>query len=166
MDDQFADFAASHLSRLLGFGYVLTGTHHDAWDLTQEALARVGVRWRKGLVPDAPLAYTRQAMVRLNIDRIRLVRREVLTGTSGPDTSSPAVWDDADPRTEWLVDALRKLTPRQRTALALRFVEDLDVKSIAARMGCSTGTAKSHLSRGLAHLRTVASEMTVKEDTT
>lgn len=165
MDEQFTDFASSHVSRLLGFGYVLTGSRHDAWDLTQEALVRVGARWRKGQIPDSPLAYTRQAMVRLNVDRLRLLRREVLTADPKPEKEAPVVWD-ADPRTEWLVDALRGLTPRQRTALALRFVEDLDVKSIAARMGCSTGTAKSHLSRGLSLLRGAASEVTEKEDTT
>ena len=39
----------------------------------------------------------------------------------------------------------RSLTPRQRTSLALRYVEDLDVRTIAQRMGCSEGTVKSQL---------------------
>ncbi len=58
----------------------------------------------------------------------------------------------------WLVDALATLTPRQRTALALRYVEDLDVRTIAERMGCSEGTVKSQLSRGTERLREHARE--------
>ena len=58
----------------------------------------------------------------------------------------------------WLVDALRTLTPRQRTSLALRYVEDLDLRAIAARMGCSEGTVKSQLSRGTERLREHARE--------
>ena len=53
----------------------------------------------------------------------------------------------------WMLAALRSLPPRQRTALVLRYVDDLDLRGIAAAMGCSVGTAKSHVSRGLAALR-------------
>ena len=67
------------------------------------------------------------------------------------DRDSPIVEvGGADP---WLVAALADLSPRQRSALALRFVEDLDVAQIAERMGCSVGTAKSHLSRAMERLR-------------
>lgn len=45
------------------------------------------------------------------------------------------------------------LTPRQRTAVLLRHLDDLDLASIAEVMSCSTGTAKSHLSRGMERLR-------------
>ena len=60
---------------------------------------------------------------------------------------------DLDGMEPWLVDALATLSPRQRTALALRYVEDLDVRGIAERMGCSEGTVKSQLSRGTERLR-------------
>ena len=53
----------------------------------------------------------------------------------------------------WLVEALATLSPQQRTALALRYVEDLDVRGIADRMGCSEGTVRSHLSRGTHRLK-------------
>jgi DNA-directed RNA polymerase specialized sigma24 family protein len=47
------------------------------------------------------------------------------------------------------------LTPRQRTAVVLRFVDDLALAGIAREMGCSLGTAKSHLSRGPQRLRDI-----------
>lgn len=94
-------------------------------------------------------------LVRLNIDRLRRLRRERLGGAlpdRGVDVPLPHGVD------AWLLEALGGLTPRQRTAVVLRFVEDLDLAGIADRMDCSVGTAKSHLSRGLERLRAHAPE--------
>lgn len=49
---------------------------------------------------------------------------------------------------------LAALPPRQRAALTLRYVHDLDDRAIAAALGCRRGTVRSLLSRGLAALRT------------
>lgn len=148
-DPSFEEFVAAHSKRLLGLAYALTGNPHDAWDLTQETLARMAEKWRR--VHGDHAAYARTVMVRLNIDHLRRLRRE-LPHHDPPDTASApvAVTGDVD---AWLVDALATLTPRQRTAVALRHVEDLDLAAIADRMGCSSGTAKSHLSRGTERLR-------------
>ncbi|ANH38013.1 RNA polymerase sigma-E factor [Nocardioides dokdonensis FR1436] len=146
---EFADFAQAQTPGLLGFAHALTGNPHDAWDLTQETLVRMGERWGRTRF-DEPAAYARTVMTRLNIDRLRRFRREVLTpGPRREDTRVQLVGElDA-----WLVEALATLTPRQRTALALRYVEDLDVRGIAERMGCAEGTVKSHLSRGTERLQ-------------
>ena len=115
----------------------------------------MGERWGRTRF-DEPAAYARTVMVRLNIDRIRRLRRE-LPLLGGPRRVEPPV--EVVGETEaWLVEALATLSPRQRTALALRYVEDLDVRGIAARMGCSEGTVKSQLSRGTERLREHARE--------
>lgn len=152
--EAFAEFATAQSGALLGFAHALTANPHDAWDLTQETLARMGERWGR-LRLDEPAAYARTVMTRLNIDRLRRLRRELLR----PDRTDAAVpvqvVGDLD---GWLVEALSTLSPRQRTALALRYVEDLDVRTIADRMGCSEGTVKSQLSRGTERLREHARE--------
>ncbi len=149
MDEDFAKFAAVQIKPLLGFAHALTANRHDAWDLTQETLARMGERWGRSRF-DEPAAYARTVMVRLNIDRIRRLRRE-LPVLGGPrDEASVEVVGDVD---GWLIEALATLSPRQRTAIALRYVEDLDLRGIAERMGCSEGTVKSQLSRGTERLR-------------
>jgi RNA polymerase sigma-70 factor (ECF subfamily) len=52
-----------------------------------------------------------------------------------------------------LAASLAELPPKQRLALALRYVHDLSEAEIAAALGCRTGTASSLLSRGRAALR-------------
>ena len=153
-DLDFADFVAVQTRPLLGLAHALTANPHDAWDLTQETLARLGERWGRTRF-DEPAAYARTVMVRLNIDRIRRLRRE-LPLLGGPTDEAPVeVVGETD---AWLIEALATLSPRQRTAIALRYVEDLDVRGIAARMGCSEGTVKSQLSRGTERLREHARE--------
>jgi RNA polymerase sigma-70 factor (sigma-E family) len=147
---EFEDFVAAQVRPLLGFAHALTADSHDAWDLTQETLARMGERWGRTSY-DAPAAYARTVMVRLNIDRVRRLRRELVRSTPDPEVAAPVA--DLDGVESWLVEALATLSPRQRTALALRHVEDLDVRGIAERMGCSEGTVKSQLSRGTERLR-------------
>jgi RNA polymerase sigma-70 factor (ECF subfamily) len=48
---------------------------------------------------------------------------------------------------------LSGLPARQRAALTLRYVHDLDDHAIARALGCRRGTVRSLLSRGLASLR-------------
>jgi RNA polymerase sigma-70 factor (sigma-E family) len=146
-DAEFSTFVEAQSAVLLGFAHALTGNRHDAWDLLQETLVRVREKWHR---IDQPAAYARTVMTRLNIDRIRRLRRELL----GARTREPVTSDDLTSAAEaWLVEALATLTPRQRTALALRYVEDLDVRAIADRMGSSEGTVKSQLSRGIQRLK-------------
>ncbi|MCW2816376.1 MAG: Sigma-70, region 4 type 2 [Nocardioides sp.] len=142
------EFVAAEQQRLLGLAHALTGDPHDAWDLTQETLARVIERWSR--IHGDPGAYARTVMVRLNVDRIRHRGRERPTSEPPDRAVAPVLVGEVD---AWLVAALRTLSPHQRTALALRHVEDLDTRQIADRMGCSEGTARSHLSRGTARLK-------------
>ncbi|MBN9738192.1 MULTISPECIES: RNA polymerase sigma factor [unclassified Pseudonocardia] len=51
--------------------------------------------------------------------------------------------------------ALGELSEVQRTAVVLRHVHGLPTAEVAQVLGCAEGTAKSHVSRGLARLRTV-----------
>lgn len=147
----FDDFVIGQTQPLLRLALALTGNSHDAWDLLQEAFVRTGERWSRAQVEE-PSAYARTVMVRLNIDRLRRLRREV-PWNSPAEHNVRRDWDLGSESDSWLPAALATLSPRQRTALALRYVEDLDVRTIAERMGCSEGTVKSQLSRGTARLK-------------
>ncbi len=158
LEPTFEDFVAADSRRLLVLAFALTGNTHDAWDLTQETLARMAEKWTR--VREDHGAYARTVMVRLNIDRLRRLRRELPFSDPPDHAVHVALTGEVD---AWLVDGLASLSPRQRTALALRYVEDLDVASIADRMGCSVGTASSHLSRGTDRLRAHARDVAGRE---
>ena len=147
--DEFEEFVGAQLPGLLGYARALSGNDHDAWDLVQECLVRIGVRWSRMDRDGNPAAYARTTLVRLNVDRMRRRGRERPVELV-PEVAVEHPVPGIDP---WMLAALRSLPPRQRTALVLRYVDDLDLRGIAAAMGCSVGTAKSHVSRGLATLR-------------
>jgi len=55
--------------------------------------------------------------------------------------------------------ALRGLAPRQRTAVVLRYYEQLTERETAALMGCSVGAVKSQTHAGLARLRAMLPDL-------
>lgn len=147
---EFENFVAAELPRLLRLARVLTGSEHDAWDLTQEALIRVGLRWARIDRNGNPAGSARKTLIRLNLDRVRRSRRETLLGASHDRPVPTAEPAGLEP---WVVSAWQALSPHQRTVVALRYLLDLEVEDIAHQMDCSPGTVRAHLSRGLQRLR-------------
>jgi RNA polymerase sigma factor (sigma-70 family) len=58
-----------------------------------------------------------------------------------------------------LVDALSRLTPRQRAVLVARFYEDRTEVDTAQVLGCSVSTVKSQTRHALERLRVLAPEL-------
>lgn len=150
MDTSFGEFVAARNAALRRFGALLTGNRDDGDDLTQTALVRVGARWSRLNHDGSPEAYIRTTMVRLYLNdrRRRLRHRERVD--AGVD--SPVIGPDVDLRlTLW--NQLRKLPPRQRAVIVLRYYEQLSEAEIAAVLGCSRGTVKSQAFKALTSLR-------------
>jgi RNA polymerase sigma-70 factor (sigma-E family) len=124
----------------------LLGDRTEAEDVAQEALARTYVRWRTVEPYAAPWACRVAANVA--VDRTR--RRRRLSGDDVPDRAAPDAY--ADERLD-LQRALRDLPKRQRDVVALRYLADQPEDAVAAALGVSLGTVKTHASRGLAALR-------------
>ena len=59
---------------------------------------------------------------------------------------------DVAAQREALQEALDRMTDLERDAVRLRVLEELDYQSIAARLGCSEGTARGRVHRGLTRL--------------
>lgn len=149
--EDFAEFVRQALPGLLRYGHMLTGNPHDAADLVQTVLERLGARWQTiARNTGDPVAYARRSMVNANVSRWRRGRRESLLAEL-PDV--PAVADDDPFDNEPLWEALRGLPPRQRTVLVLRYYEELSEAEIAAVMGVSRGTVKSQASKAMTTLR-------------
>jgi RNA polymerase sigma factor (sigma-70 family) len=57
---------------------------------------------------------------------------------------------------------LLSLPRQQRAVVVLRHYADLSEQEVAATLGCSVGTVKSHHSRAIARLRTLLSHHEVE----
>ena len=148
--DDFVDFVRDALPGLLRYGHLLTGNPHDAADLVQGVLEKVGARWRTVRRMGDPVAYTRRAMANSHISRWRQTRRESLIADV-PDVRAAVDPDPFDHEPLWAV--LRDLPARQRAVVVLRYYEDLSETEIAAVLGVSRGTVKSQASKAKATLR-------------
>jgi RNA polymerase sigma-70 factor (sigma-E family) len=155
MDDHSRDletFIRDRAPALLRYGFVLAGNPHDAADLAQEALARLGPSWRRVSDKGNPEAYVRTTMARLHISRWRRLRRERLMARPPDHGYAEAELARIDGDTG-LWPALATLPPRQRAVLVLRYYEQRTDQEIAATLGISRATVRSQAARALDKLR-------------
>jgi RNA polymerase sigma-70 factor (sigma-E family) len=133
--------------------YLLTGDRAVAEDLVQEAFVRFVGRLRFLRDPDAFEPYLRRTIVNLskNHYRRRALERAYLE-RKGPSAEDVSTDPDVATR-DALRSALLRLPLRQRTALALRYYEDLPDATIAELLGCRQATVRSLVARGLEALR-------------
>ena len=150
---RLADLYLRHGDDATRLAFLLTGDRALAEDLAQVAFVKLAGRLVHLRDPGAFDAYLRRTVVNLansHFRRKRLerayLRRE--RGSARLDDSPP----DPGPRDElWI--AMKRLTPRQRAAIVLRYYEDLSEQRVAEILNCRPGTVKSLVSRGLAILR-------------
>jgi RNA polymerase sigma-70 factor (ECF subfamily) len=142
MDDGGFDawYRAEHPSVLAALT-VAAGDVDRASDAVDEAFARAYERWDRVGEMDSPAGWTYRTA--LNVLRrrgrraaleARLLRRTPLEDNGAPADWSPEVWA-----------ALRQLPPRERVAMALRYVADLTTDEIATAMRVAPGTVGSTL---------------------
>ncbi|WP_205860552.1 SigE family RNA polymerase sigma factor [Phycicoccus sp. HDW14] len=154
-DEDFARWAEATAGRLLRLAHALTGSRADAEDLTQDTLVKVGLAWHRLRQGEEPYPYARRTMVNLFLNGRRRNRlwHSVAPRLREDVNHTPEADPDGLAGARTLLD---RLPPKQRAAVALRYLLDLDDATIAAELGCTEGSVRSHVSRGLATLRASA----------
>jgi RNA polymerase sigma-70 factor (sigma-E family) len=145
----FEEFVVARRGALLRTAYLLTGNHHDAEDLVQSALVKVVPKWSR--IEDRPEGYVRQVLARESVNRWRGRRWREVTTDVIPEPVPQRTAEDIDRIA--LLEDLRRLSPRQRAVLVLRYFDDLTEAETAAALDISVGTVKSHARDALARLR-------------
>lgn len=132
--------------------FLLTGDRALAEDLVQDAFVRLVGRLRHLREPSAFWTYLRRTIVNLATShfRHRRVERAYLERVAAAPTAVANANDELD---ETMHRILLELPQRQRAAIVLRFYEDLTDVQTAAVLGCSPGTVRSLVSRGMQTLR-------------
>ena len=152
-DDEFAAFVAARQTHLRRIAYAVCGDWHRADDLLQTALVKLYVAWPRLHRDGREEAYTRQIIVRANIDEHRRPWRREESGLDGHDPVARTGLPVEDRSA--LFDALQALPVMQRKVVVLRHWLGLSVEETAHELGISTGTVKSHSSRGIEKLQAV-----------
>ncbi len=125
--DDFDEFVAGNLEQLPKTAYLITWDAGEAEDLVQECLFKVARRWPRVRGMAQPRAYARRILVNLALDdaRGRSRRGSELDGAAavaaGPARDLLIGFETGAE----LLDALARLTPRQRAVLVLRYFNDL-----------------------------------------
>ncbi len=165
----------AQLERLHGesFGWALTccgWNESEAEDVLQTAYlkvlsgrARFGGRsmfrtWLFGVIRRTAQEFQRRA----RSDRRRAIRlvRDEPQAISSDDPERRLVRAEASRR---LVEALDRLSDRQREVLHLVFYQDLSIAEAAEVMEISLGSARTHYERGKARLRALIEEGSFRE---
>lgn len=145
----FETWVAQRAPRLRRLAYLLTGDAASAEDLLQDTLVKLYLSWHRIEDRGSVDAYARTTMTRLNISRWRRTGRHETVVAHPPER---AVADSHGEERDAMWQALSTLGERQRAVVVLRYYEQLTEREIADVLGCSLGTVKSQLHRGLRRL--------------
>lgn len=149
-DDDFAHFYLKEYRPLVTLGVALTGSQSEAEELVQEALLRVCARWQRIATYERPGAFARRVLVNLATSRMRRLAAEAraLGRMQRHAARSSQKTEPSSPETGELWAAVRSLPRRQAQVLVLYYAEDRLTSEIAAILGCSEGTVRTHLQAG------------------
>ena len=160
VDALVVDLFHQEASSLVRLARLFVDDRNAAEDLVQEAfirLARGGHRIRD---PAKAPAYLRSIVLNLARDHNR--RGLVSLRHHLPQRRPAAVEDEIELREDQqqVIDALRDLPHRQRDCLVLRYYDELGIDDIAATLGISRNSVKTHLGRGARGARAPSSRPT------
>lgn len=145
------DLYGQHRVSLVRLASLLLHDPADAEEVVQDAFVQAHLAWSRLRDRDKGLSYLRSAV--LNGARSRLRHRKVVQrfdpGAAAVGLSAEAASETSDDRRR-IMAGLRSLPTRQRECLVLRYYLDLSEAEIAATLGISPGSVKTHSHRGLA----------------
>jgi RNA polymerase sigma-70 factor (sigma-E family) len=150
-DQEFVEFATASAERLRNTAFMLCRDWHLAQDLTQTALTRLYVGWRRAVQADNLLAYAQKILLRAYLDHRR--RRSSTEAATGM-LHDTGYRQSPDLRLTML-DALAKLPARDRAIVILRYFEDYSVEQVADVLDVPISVVKSQTKRSLLKLREV-----------
>src|SRR6478672_1209593 len=136
--DRLFELHADELVRgLLAAGYA------DASDAVQEAFVQAVVHWKRVRGYDEPLLWIRRVAINRARNRSRSRRRQAALADRLAQ-HAPGVVGVPEAPDDDLIDAVAGLPAQQRLAVSLFYYCDLPIVQVAAVMGISEGTVKSH----------------------
>jgi len=151
---KLAELYRRHAREATRLAFLITGDETQAEDLAHDAFIKVAGRFGDLRDPSAFGPYLKRTVINLANSRFRRRRVErAYLESEGRTPQLPASLEHDSVERDRLWRSLQRLPARQRSAIVLRFYEDLTEQQTADLMGCPVGTVKSLVSRGLDALR-------------
>jgi RNA polymerase sigma-70 factor, ECF subfamily len=147
---EFEAFFAAQQDRLFRSLCLITGSRHEAEDITQETFAKVWERWDQVASMDDPAGYLHRAA--MNTFRSRYRRAKVALRRTIGVLPLPDVLEAVEARHE-VHAAFRSLTPRQRAALVLTEVLGYPAEEAGRLLGVRASTVRALRTQARAALR-------------
>lgn len=119
----------------------ILGSTDLARDVAQDAFIRQYVSWARLSRYDKPGAWVRKVALRIAFRARKNAFRSTSIEAAEQLAAEPI---DVDRATD-VREAIKLLSPSQRTAIVLHYYRDLPVSEVASAMGCKESTAKAHL---------------------
>lgn len=154
-EQTFSTYAHARSGRLLTLAWLITRNREDAHDAVQDALTSLYRRWDRLPTGDELDAYVHKSVVHACLRVIR--HRPPTLSVAAPDDlpGAPATGDPGDQVAAadevWRLCAA--LSATQRSAVVLRFHQQLSFAEIAKVLGCREATARSHVHRAVGLMR-------------
>lgn len=135
----YAAFFRAEFAAVTRTAYLVLHDQDAAEDVAQDAFTQLHLHWAKISAYERPDAWVRRIAIRMAVRAVRRHRMlDTLLGRLEPPRQQQG--PDLD-----LADALRRLPPRQRAAVALHYYEDRPLTEVAHILNCSHATAKVHV---------------------
>ena len=156
LHEQQNRFVSDNLRRIFLQIYRMVDNVADAQDLTQEAFIKAlqrqdqlkdelkAAHWLSRIATNTALDFLRR--------HSRVTFCEVDEAPESPAESPEDILLRGEHH-NYLEDALRTLTARERAAIVLRDVEGLPAEEVARRLDCSKATVRSHIANARIKLR-------------
>ena len=163
----FRDLVEHYKKIIFYFAYDLTGNHHDAEDLSQEVFIKMFrslqefrgeaklSSWLYRIAVNTWISFTRTGSYKLRasqepIEEEKLALYNTFSELSGGDPEKSA---EASFIQMHIQQALRGLSPRERSVFVLRHYHELRLTEIGEMLNIAEGTVKSILYRAVKKLQ-------------
>jgi RNA polymerase sigma-70 factor (ECF subfamily) len=156
--DAFRLLVERYMKQAYTVAYGFLRDHDDAEDVAQESFVRV-YRSIKTFRGDSEFGtWLYRIVMNLSLNRAQQRKNARLRTEESPEaienvTNSAGA---QEPDVRWHIEnALHQLPTLQRATVILRHLNGLSTKQVSGVLGCSEGTVKTHLHRGLKKMKTM-----------
>jgi RNA polymerase sigma factor (sigma-70 family) len=138
------EFYEANYEELFRFARLLVDDQLSAEEVVEQAFVKLYDAW--------PRMDAQRALRFVRVSIVHLARRRSARSQGASTTVVLEPASNADDVQERVFDAMQQLSARQRECLVLRHYNGLTDAQIADTVGCSIGSVRTHLRRGMARL--------------